>query len=56
MRKVDVVDPGDTKFLEVNVNKSDFNDRRLDLCKKVVEDPGDSPGMKPGQIITARAA
>ena len=56
MRKVDVVDPGDTKFLEGElVNKSDFNDENDWIYgKKVVEDPGDSPGMKPGQIITAR--
>jgi DNA-directed RNA polymerase subunit beta' len=56
MRKVDVVDPGDTKFLEGElVNKSDFNDENDWIFgKKVVEDPGDSGTMKPGQIITAR--
>jgi len=56
MRKVDVVDPGDTKFLEGElVNKSDFNDENDWIFgKKVVEDPGDSSTMKPGQIITAR--
>ncbi|NVO20448.1 MAG: DNA-directed RNA polymerase subunit beta' [Bacteroidetes bacterium] len=56
MRKVDVVDPGDTKFLEGElVNKTDFNDENDWIFgKKVVEDPGDSGTMKPGQIITAR--
>jgi len=56
MRKVDVVDPGDTKFLEGElVNKTDFNDENDWIFgKKVVEDPGDSTTLKPGQIITAR--
>jgi len=56
MRKVDVVDPGDTKFLEGElVNKTDFNDENDWIFgKKVVEDPGDSATFKPGQIITAR--
>ncbi|MBK7214607.1 MAG: DNA-directed RNA polymerase subunit beta' [Bacteroidales bacterium] len=56
MRKVDVVDPGDTKFLEGElVNKTDFNDENDWIFgKKVVVDPGDSGNMKPGQIITAR--
>ena len=56
MRKVDVVDPGDTKFLEGElVNKTDFNDENDWIFgKKVVEDPGDSSTFKPGQIITAR--
>ncbi|MBK7173591.1 MAG: DNA-directed RNA polymerase subunit beta' [Bacteroidales bacterium] len=56
MRKVDVVDPGDTKFLEGElVNKTDFNDENDWIFgKKVVEDPGDSATLKPGQIITAR--
>jgi DNA-directed RNA polymerase subunit beta' len=56
MRKVDIVDPGDTIFLETQLaNKSDFmeeNDRLYG--KKVVIDPGDSPSLKAGQIISAR--
>jgi DNA-directed RNA polymerase subunit beta' len=56
MRKVEVVDPGDTKFLEGElVNKTDFNDENDWIFgKKVVVDPGDSGNMKPGQIISAR--
>lgn len=56
MRKVEIVDPGDTKFLERQVvDKWEFmeeNDWIYD--KKVVIDPGDSQGYKAGQIITAR--
>lgn len=56
MRKVDISEPGDTMFLELQiVNKADFmeeNDRLYG--KKVVMDPGDSQSMKAGQIITAR--
>jgi DNA-directed RNA polymerase subunit beta' len=55
MRKVTIVDPGDTKFLEKQiVDKNVFmeeNDWIWD--KKVVEDPGDST-LKAGQIISAR--
>jgi DNA-directed RNA polymerase subunit beta' len=56
MRKVEIVDPGDTKFLEGEVlNKADFNEENDWIFgKKVVLDPADSPNMKPGQIITAR--
>ncbi len=56
MRKVDIVDPGDTMFLEQQLaNKADFmeeNDRLF--SKKVVVEPGDSTSMKAGQIISAR--
>ncbi|MDR1348596.1 MAG: DNA-directed RNA polymerase subunit beta' [Prevotellaceae bacterium] len=56
MRKVEIIDPGDTKFLpEQIVDKWEFmqeNDWIYD--KKVVEDSGDSIDLKPGQIITAR--
>lgn len=56
MRKVEIIDPGDTKFLEKQlVNKNDFmeeNDWIWD--KKVVTDAGDSETLKPGQIITIR--
>jgi len=56
MRKVEIVDPGDTRFLEKElVDKLEFmeeNDRIFG--KKVVIDSGDSETMKPGQIVTAR--
>ncbi|MDE6802745.1 MAG: DNA-directed RNA polymerase subunit beta', partial [Muribaculaceae bacterium] len=56
MRKVNIVDPGDTGFLEQQVvDKLAFmeeNDRIWG--KKVVLDAGDSENVKPGQIITAR--
>ncbi|MBR5897900.1 MAG: DNA-directed RNA polymerase subunit beta' [Muribaculaceae bacterium] len=56
MRKVNIVDPGDTCFLEQQVvDKREFmeeNDRIWG--KKVVTDAGDSENVKPGQIITAR--
>ncbi|RDV15229.1 DNA-directed RNA polymerase subunit beta' [Pontibacter diazotrophicus] len=56
MQKVIVVDAGDTSFLENQVvDKITFmeeNDRIIDM--KVVEESGDSPNLKPGQIVTAR--
>jgi DNA-directed RNA polymerase subunit beta' len=56
MRKVDVEDPGDSRFLEGElVNKVDFQDENDWIYgKKVVEDPGDSTIFKSGQIISAR--
>ncbi|MFH0866490.1 MAG: DNA-directed RNA polymerase subunit beta', partial [Bacteroidota bacterium] len=56
MRKVEIVDPGDTKFLEGEiVNKTDFFDENDWIFgKKIVALPGESPNLKPGQIITAR--
>jgi len=56
MRKVEIEDPGDSKFLEGElVNKPDFQDENDWLFgKKVVVDPGDSPNLTAGQIITAR--
>jgi DNA-directed RNA polymerase subunit beta' len=56
MRKVEVEDPGDTRFLEGElVNKTDFQDENDDIFgKKVIIDPGDSASFRPGQIITAR--
>jgi DNA-directed RNA polymerase subunit beta' len=56
MRKVEVDDPGDSKFLEGElVNKIDFQDENDWIFgKKVVNDPGDSGTLKPGQIISAR--
>jgi DNA-directed RNA polymerase subunit beta' len=56
MRKVEIIEPGDTRFLEKQVvDKNDFmeeNDRIWG--KKVIVDAGDSPTLKPGQIITPR--
>jgi DNA-directed RNA polymerase subunit beta' len=56
MRKVEIIDPGDTKFLpEQLVDKWVFmeeNDSIYD--KKVVVDAGDSVILKPGQIISSR--
>ncbi len=56
MRKVEIQDAGDTRFLEKQiVDKMDFleeNDRIWG--KKVVTDAGDSEVLKPGQIVTAR--
>ncbi|HNY06533.1 MAG TPA: DNA-directed RNA polymerase subunit beta' [Bacteroidales bacterium] len=56
MRKVEVEDPGDTKFLEGElVNKIDFQEENDEIFgKKVVENPGDSVNFKAGQIISAR--
>ncbi len=56
MRKVEIVDPGDTMFLEQQlVNKVEFMTENDNVFgKKVVVDPGDSDELKRGQIITAR--
>jgi len=56
MRKVSIVDPGDTKFLEEDlVDKFEFieeNDYIFD--KKVVTEPGESTKLKAGQIVSLR--
>jgi DNA-directed RNA polymerase subunit beta' len=56
MRKVQIQDPGDTLFLEGNLEHAvDFmeeNDRIFGM--KVVENAGESSNLKEGQIITAR--
>ncbi len=56
MRKVEVEDPGDTRFLEGEmVNKIDFQEENDWIYgKKVIIDPGDALNQKPGQIIAAR--
>jgi DNA-directed RNA polymerase subunit beta' len=56
MRKVEVEDPGDSKFLEGElVNKIDFQEENDWIYgKKVVLDPEDSVMHKAGQIISAR--
>ncbi|MDX9747335.1 MAG: DNA-directed RNA polymerase subunit beta' [Paludibacter sp.] len=56
MRKVEILEQGDTRFLEKQVvDKNEFmeeNDRIWG--KKVVLDAGDSTSLRPGQIITPR--
>jgi len=56
MKKVEIVDAGDTKFLEEDLeDRFDFieeNDRIYD--KKVVTDGGESAKFKAGQIVTVR--
>ena len=56
MRKVQIIDPGDTKFLENNsVNKWEFiQDNDKIFGKKVVTDAGDSTVLKAGQIVSVR--
>jgi len=56
MRKVEIIDPGDTRFLpEQLVDKWEFIDENDEIFdKKVVQDAGDSTELKPGQIITLR--
>ncbi|MCG2615799.1 DNA-directed RNA polymerase subunit beta' [Terrimonas sp. NA20] len=56
MRKVNIVDPGDTKFLEDDsTDKFEFieeNDYIFD--KKVVTEPGESSKLRAGQIVSLR--
>ena len=56
MRKMNVVDAGDTKFLDGQIiTKLEFmeeNDRIFGM--KVVEETGDSQELKAGQIVSAR--
>ncbi len=56
MRKVEILEPGDTRYLEGDiVDKLDFleeNDRIWG--RKVITDAGDSENLKEGQIVTAR--
>lgn len=56
MRKVEIIDPGDTKFLEKQlVDKWEFFEENDWIYgKKVIEDGGDSATLKAGQIVTAR--
>ena len=56
MRKVQVDEPGDTRFLEQQiVDKLEFMDENDRIWgKKVVTDPGDSETLFAGQIVTAR--
>ncbi len=56
MRKISIVDPGDTKFLEEDLeDKFEFveeNDFIFD--KKVVTEPGESAKLRAGQIVSLR--
>jgi len=56
MKKVEIVDAGDTRFLEEDLeDRFDFNeenDRIFD--KKVVTEPGESTRLKAGQIVSVR--
>ena len=56
MRKVQVADSGDTRFLEGElVNKTIFQEVNDEIFgKKVIMDPGDSEIYKKGQIVSAR--
>lgn len=56
MQKVNIEDPGDTRFLEKEaVNKWDFMQENNSLFdKKVIVDAGDSETLRPGQIVTLR--
>ena len=56
MRKVEITDPGDTRFLEgASVNKADFLEENDSLYgKKYIEDAGESTNLKSGQIVSAR--
>jgi DNA-directed RNA polymerase subunit beta' len=56
MRKVEIEDAGDTRFLEKQiVDKSDFTaENDWIYGKKIVIEAGDSEVLKPGMVITAR--
>ena len=56
MRKVEINDPGDTRFLEQqSVDKLEFMDENDRIWgKKYVIDAGDSETLMAGQIVTAR--
>ena len=56
MRKMEIEDPGDTKFLQGElINKIDFQEENDQIWdKKVVEDAGDSDSVRKGQIISAK--
>ncbi|HPV19405.1 MAG TPA: DNA-directed RNA polymerase subunit beta' [Prolixibacteraceae bacterium] len=56
MRKVEIEDPGDTRFLEKQVaDKNEFfQENDWIYNKKVIIDSGDAEGLRAGQIISAR--
>jgi DNA-directed RNA polymerase subunit beta' len=56
MKKVEIVDPGDTRFLEEDLeDRFDFNEENDWIFdKKVVSDPGESTKLRAGQIASLR--
>ncbi|WP_336515635.1 DNA-directed RNA polymerase subunit beta' [Pollutibacter soli] len=56
MKKVEIVDPGDTRFLEEDLeDRYDFNQENDWIFdKKVVTEPGESGKLKAGQIVSLR--
>jgi DNA-directed RNA polymerase subunit beta' len=56
MKKVEIVDPGDTRFLEEDLeDRFDFNEENDWIFdKKVVTDSGESTKLKAGQIVSLR--
>ena len=56
MKKVEIVDPGDTRFLEEDLeDRLDFNQENDWIYdKKVVTEPGESAKLKAGQIVSLR--
>ncbi|MDD3280336.1 MAG: DNA-directed RNA polymerase subunit beta' [Bacteroidales bacterium] len=56
MRKVEIIDPGDTRFLEGElINKQEFHEENDNIWdKKVIIDAGDSIKYLKGQIISVR--
>lgn len=56
MRKVEIEDPGDTRFLERQVvDKSEFfQENDWIYNKKIISDAGEAEGLRAGQIISAR--
>ncbi|MCZ2442586.1 MAG: DNA-directed RNA polymerase subunit beta' [Flavobacteriales bacterium] len=56
MKKVEIVDSGDTSFLEGEmVNRFEFTMKNDELFgEKIIEDPGDSIELKAGQMVSAR--
>ncbi len=56
MKKVEIVDPGDTRFLEEDLeDRFDFNEENDWIFdKKVVTDAGESSKLKAGQIASLR--
>ncbi len=56
MRKVSIVDPGDTRFLEEDLtDKFEFiEENDIIFDKKVVTETGESTRMRAGQIVTLR--
>ncbi|MFA7401778.1 MAG: DNA-directed RNA polymerase subunit beta', partial [Bacteroidales bacterium] len=56
MRKVEIIDPGDTRFLEGElINKQEFHEENDNIWdKKIILESGDSVKYQKGQIISVR--